>query len=495
VTYALQWQRCSSTGTGCSPVAGASSSTYTVSSADVGHTLLVAVTATNRNGSATASSGATGVVAPPPAPAPSTTTTTTAGTATSASGPFANQALPTISGTNAVGSTLTAGAGTWNPTPLQGFYYAWHRCKDKTYNSCPNVGTNSKSYALTSADVGAYMVVQVAPNDSTGNPIWAQSADSTWTNAISGGTTTTTPTTTTTTTTTPTPTTTTTTSTPAPASGSIEFNGLATQMQSISSTGYSSSNNLSQSQSPVLFDGLAYTNDDILLASESTFGKVFNVSAEPGSRNPYNTGAPANDAMSELSKRQPTGLGTPDYYGLAVKIPSATWHNPDWASLMSLGYETLSYDQLGLHVYPSSSGPLFQLMQNGGYLNCPSTTCNGTVSGRWTITPVTYDRWFEFVFAVKWATDNTGYVKVYMRNPGGAWTLALDRENVATYAYGTSAYGTVSADMHEKTSTLDKFGLYYGYWNTGMTSFPKNTIQESGLVRATSLATAQSMLP
>jgi len=275
----------------------------------------------------------------------------------------------------------------------------------------------------------------------------------------------------------------------------VEFNGLATQLQSISSTGYSSTNNLAQSQSPSVYDGLLFTNNDFTLASESAFGNVFNVSAEPGSRAPYNTGAPANQAMSEVSKRQPTELGNTDYYALAVKIPSATWHNPDWASLMSLGYETFSNDQLGLHVYPTSSGPQFQLMQNAGYLNCPSTTCNGSVSGRWPIAQVVYDKWFEFVYAVKWATGSTGFVRVYMRNPGGSWTLAVDRENVATYAYGTSAYGTVSADMHEKASTLDKLGLYYGYWNSGTTSFPKNTIQSSGLVRATDLATAKSALP
>ena len=285
------------------------------------------------------------------------------------------------------------------------------------------------------------------------------------------------------------------TTTTSPPSGSVEFNGFATQLQSMSSTGYSSSNNLVQSQSPQVFDGLAYTNNDITLASDSTLGKVFTVSAEPGSRNPYNTGAPPYNAMAQLTKRQPTDLGQVRYYAIAVKIPSATWHSPDWASLMSLGYETFSWDQIGLDVDPGSAGPQFDLMQNSGSLNCPTTTCAGTVSGRWKLAPVTYDKWFEFVFAVKWATDNSGFVKVYMRNPGGAWTLALDKENEPTYAFGTSAYGTISADMHEESTTLDKFGLYYGYYNTATTSYPKNTIQESGLARATDLATAKSLLP
>src|SRR5262249_681838 len=92
-------------------------------------------------------------------------------------------------------------------------------------------------------------------------------------------TTTTTPTTTKATTTAPT-----TTTAPPPPADSAEFNGLATQLQSISSTGYSSTNNLVQSQSPAVYDGLLFTNNDFTLGSESTFGKVFTVSAEPGSR-------------------------------------------------------------------------------------------------------------------------------------------------------------------------------------------------------------------
>jgi hypothetical protein len=49
--------------------------------------------------------------------------------------------------------------------------------------------------------------------------------------------------------------------------------------------------------------------------------------------------------------------------------------------------------------------------------------------------------------------------------------------------------------MHEMSTTLDKFGLYFGYWNSSTTSFPQNVIQSSGLVRATDLATAESYLP
>src|SRR6266508_99091 len=62
ITYADQWQRCNSSGANCAPISGATSPTYAVTSADVGSTLRVAVTATNSAGSATASSNATAVV-------------------------------------------------------------------------------------------------------------------------------------------------------------------------------------------------------------------------------------------------------------------------------------------------------------------------------------------------------------------------------------------------------------------------------------------------
>ncbi len=61
-TYAYSWQRCSSTGTNCADISGATGSTYKVTSTDVGNTLRVNVTATNTSGTSTASSGTTPVV-------------------------------------------------------------------------------------------------------------------------------------------------------------------------------------------------------------------------------------------------------------------------------------------------------------------------------------------------------------------------------------------------------------------------------------------------
>jgi phosphatidylinositol-3-phosphatase len=62
LAYAYQWRRCDSAGAGCGDIAGATTATYTVVSADVGSTIRVVVTASNAFGSAPATSGATAVV-------------------------------------------------------------------------------------------------------------------------------------------------------------------------------------------------------------------------------------------------------------------------------------------------------------------------------------------------------------------------------------------------------------------------------------------------
>jgi streptogramin lyase len=60
--YAYQWERCNATGGECAVISGATSSKYTPVEADVGHTLVVKVTAKNSGGSNTAASKATGKV-------------------------------------------------------------------------------------------------------------------------------------------------------------------------------------------------------------------------------------------------------------------------------------------------------------------------------------------------------------------------------------------------------------------------------------------------
>jgi hypothetical protein len=142
--YTWAWERCDTSGNGCSAIAGATASTYTLASADVGHTIRVTAT----DGSGSTESAPTAVVANAAAPK--------------------NTAPPTISGTAQVGSTLTASQGTWSGNPTK-YAYAWDRCDSKG-NSCAAIsGATSSTYTLTNADARTTLRAAVTASNSTGS--------------------------------------------------------------------------------------------------------------------------------------------------------------------------------------------------------------------------------------------------------------------------------------------------------------------------------------
>jgi hypothetical protein len=61
-SYAYQWEECNTAGEACSSIVGATEHEYTLTSADVGHTIRVVVTATNKGGSVSATSEPTAEV-------------------------------------------------------------------------------------------------------------------------------------------------------------------------------------------------------------------------------------------------------------------------------------------------------------------------------------------------------------------------------------------------------------------------------------------------
>jgi hypothetical protein len=142
LTFSYIWQRCDTTGLACSTIAGATSSTYTVVSADGGYTLRVGVTATNTAGSASATSLATAVVTVSPV----------------------NTVIPTISGSPILGQRLNATSGTWLGAGIL-YSYLWKRC-DATGNVCVTIDLAVNSiYTVVSVDGGhALRVVVTATN-------------------------------------------------------------------------------------------------------------------------------------------------------------------------------------------------------------------------------------------------------------------------------------------------------------------------------------------
>jgi hypothetical protein len=117
-SFGYVWQRCDSSGNGCSNIGGATSSTYIVVSADVGHTLRSIVTASNAAGTTQSSaSAATGVV-------------TVAGSVTPPVDTVAPTiTLPTGETVPQLGDILFASVGTWSGTFPITFTYQWTMCQ------------------------------------------------------------------------------------------------------------------------------------------------------------------------------------------------------------------------------------------------------------------------------------------------------------------------------------------------------------------------------
>jgi thermitase len=147
-SYAYQWLRCDGTGASCAGIAGATSASYLLTSADVGATIRSRVTATNSAGSASAVSAQTAAVA---AVAPTSTV------------------LPAVSGTPKPGQTLTSSTGSWSGTTPLTYAYQWLRC-DTSGASCTAItGATSAGYTLASADIGSTLRSQVTASNAAGS--------------------------------------------------------------------------------------------------------------------------------------------------------------------------------------------------------------------------------------------------------------------------------------------------------------------------------------
>ncbi len=156
--YAYQWQDCDALGLICQNIAGATSSTYTLTDSDVSAYVRAVVTATNSLAAVPANSNLDGPIAQQPAP-----TNTTA---------------PTISGTTTQGQTLTAARGSWSGSPTA-YAYQWRDC-DTSGSNCTSIsGATGSSYTLTANDVGNTIRVAVTATNTGGSAAATSAATAT----------------------------------------------------------------------------------------------------------------------------------------------------------------------------------------------------------------------------------------------------------------------------------------------------------------------------
>jgi hypothetical protein len=163
ISFAFAWHRCNDAGASCSPIAGATNTTYVLVSADVGSRIRVLVTASNADGSGSALSNATSVVTD------------------TASGKPKNTGEPAISGTPTQGQRLTATSGTWTGAQPISFTYQWVHCPADggapDGSNCVNIsGATGTSYVLAQSDVGWRIRIRVTATNSQGSTTVASNA-------------------------------------------------------------------------------------------------------------------------------------------------------------------------------------------------------------------------------------------------------------------------------------------------------------------------------
>jgi hypothetical protein len=151
LTFSYQWQACNAEGTDCAAIDGATEASYKPSASNVGHTIIVTVTASSSLGSASASSAATTSIGEEPWLVP------------------VDVIAPSIEGSSTAGETLTATAGAWDGSEPISYSYQWALCSPDGEACAAIEGATAASYTLTSGDVGSSVVVTVLAHNSAGS--------------------------------------------------------------------------------------------------------------------------------------------------------------------------------------------------------------------------------------------------------------------------------------------------------------------------------------
>ena len=148
VTYT--WERCNKNSRVCAAIPRATSSSYTITKADLGHSLAVLVQASYGTNTQNTFSVATPAVVD-----------------ASVIGPT-RIAPPTVSGPAVETKQLTATVGVWKGVGSIAFTYQWHRC-DLAGARCSSIhGATTPTYTLGAKDSGQTVALTLGAIDATG---------------------------------------------------------------------------------------------------------------------------------------------------------------------------------------------------------------------------------------------------------------------------------------------------------------------------------------
>jgi hypothetical protein len=178
VSYKYNWRRCppdGGQGSGnCDGIVDGPSNTYTLTGYEVGFTIRLQVKAWDSAGKKICIDGGQTCAV---------SSNATAQITGQGIGPT-NTAPPTITGTAAVGQTLTASQGSWDSATsfLAEYSYDWLRC-NTAGAACATFGAKAQTYVVTQADQGSTLRVRVTAT----NPAGTTQVNSAQTAVVPGG--------------------------------------------------------------------------------------------------------------------------------------------------------------------------------------------------------------------------------------------------------------------------------------------------------------------
>ena len=198
------------------------------------------------------------------------------------------------------------------------------------------------------------------------------------------------------------------------------------------------------------------------------------------------TSPEVSNSCETLAKRK-IGVGTEDYYGLMIRLPS-DWQEPSGAgwglSLAQFNFERISGAPLSLVAHANDISLVMQsgLCQASG---CQYTSGAGGNVAPMLITPAYPDVWHEFIVHVRWTTNAKGLIEVWHRlKLHKLWRKAVYRRGIPTLQWDAQGPQSLLGAL-----TSDKIGAYRGW-----ARFPM-TILEDGFVRTSRFEATAARLP
>jgi Polysaccharide lyase len=197
------------------------------------------------------------------------------------------------------------------------------------------------------------------------------------------------------------------------------------------------------------------------------------------------TSPEVRNACETVAKRK-IGVGTDDYYGLMVRLPS-DWQEPSGAGwglvLAQFNFEGLSGPPLALVAHAND---ISVVLQSGQCVpSCQYTSSTGGNIKPMIVTPAYVNVWHEFIVHVRWAANSKGVIEVWHRlKLHKLWRKMVDRRGFPTLQWDAQGSGSLLGNL-----TSDKIGAYRGW-----ARFP-TTVWLDGFIRSSSFQTTAAALP